>query len=90
MNTIARCCLLVGFVLLTTGAEAAPASGCWDVFAHGAKGDGTALDTAAIQTAIDACHAAGGGRVSRLNARTRPGIEPVRLIKTTQEEQTEP
>ncbi len=29
----------------------------------GAVGDGAHLDTAAIQSAIDACHAAGGGRV---------------------------
>jgi polygalacturonase len=30
---------------------------------HGATGDGTTLDTAAIQAAIDACHAARGGTV---------------------------
>jgi hypothetical protein len=35
----------------------------WDVRRFGAKGDGQALDTAAVQAAIDHCHAAGGGAV---------------------------
>jgi polygalacturonase len=30
---------------------------------HGAKGDGKAKDTAAIQATIDACHRQGGGTV---------------------------
>jgi polygalacturonase len=34
-----------------------------DVTAHGAKGDGSTDCSAAIRAAIDACHAAGGGRV---------------------------
>jgi polygalacturonase len=35
----------------------------FDVMAHGAAGDGKTLDTAAINQAIVACHAAGGGMV---------------------------
>jgi polygalacturonase len=35
----------------------------YDVTAFGARADGQALDTAAIQGAVDACAAAGGGRV---------------------------
>jgi hypothetical protein len=35
----------------------------YDVRDHGAKGDGTTLDTAAVQRAIGTCHAEGGGTV---------------------------
>ncbi len=52
-------------VCLTTGVRAGSASGVdvFDVRAYGARGHGDSADTQAIQDAIDACHAAGGGRV---------------------------
>src|SRR5580698_7233946 len=40
-----------------------PAKGRWDVVDYGATGDGRILDTAAVQAAINACNAAGGGVV---------------------------
>src|SRR5437016_13692912 len=40
-----------------------PANGIYDVRAFGAKGDGTTLDSPAINSAIDAAAANGGGTV---------------------------
>jgi len=53
--------------VLAVGAHAAdaqrPPKGVYDVRDYGAVGDGTTLDTAAIQRAVDACAQAGGGKV---------------------------
>lgn len=49
--------------LLSAGAAAYAAGRTFDIVDYGAKAGGASLNTAAIQKAIDACAAAGGGRV---------------------------
>lgn len=60
-----RRALSVLTLCLATGVWAGSVSGAdvFDVRAHGARGNGDSIDTQAIQDAIDACHASGGGRV---------------------------
>jgi polygalacturonase len=60
-----------GFFWLAA-AVAAQGAVC-DVTKYGATGNGKSLDTAAIQKAIDACHAAGGGSVVFNNGRFLSG-----------------
>ena len=52
--------LLLSGILMLAAADAVPSC---DISAHGAVGDGRTLNTKAIQSAIDACAASGGGTV---------------------------
>ncbi len=53
--------MILALTLVTNGAQAATSR--FNVREYGATGDGTSLDTAAIQKSIDTCAAAGGGEV---------------------------
>jgi hypothetical protein len=60
-TSLVRSLLLL--ILLPAFTRAAENSGVFSVLDHGAKGNATDLDTAAIQETIDACASAGGGQV---------------------------
>ena len=54
---------LGALLFLPDSEPAGSAEGSQNVRSHGAKGDGKAKDTRAIQSAIDTCQARGGGTV---------------------------
>jgi hypothetical protein len=56
--------LVCGAMLALGGAVVANAVTVCDVRAYGAKADGTAMNTNAIQAAVDACAKKGGGKVT--------------------------
>jgi len=55
--------LLTTLLLAPLAAPHAAEPTVFDITAFGAKGDGTSLNTQAIQQAVDACHGTGGGVV---------------------------
>ena len=57
--------LMVGMMIAVSAAcaEGTPVGGVWDPRSFGAKADAKTVDTRAIQAAVDACAAAGGGTV---------------------------
>jgi hypothetical protein len=62
-NFLTGALALGGSGIAARAAEAKPHAGFFDVTAHGAAGDGQHLNTRALQAAIDACAAGGGGTV---------------------------
>ena len=55
--------ILAAFLCGCVATPPARCAGIYDVRDFGARGDGAAKDTAALQAAIDAAHSAGGGEV---------------------------
>ena len=57
----------IGLIAAVAGFSLAAVAADFDVRVFGAKGDGLAKDTDAIQRSIEACAKAGGGRVVLTN-----------------------
>lgn len=81
-NTIAALIAAIFVCVLPASAAQTSPKKIFDVRQSGAKGDGTALDTAAIQSALDQCEKAGGGIV-RLTAGTYLS-KPIYLTSNTE------
>lgn len=72
------CCAVAGLVVAGSGVAVSAPGGVYDVKAYGAKGNGSANDSAAIDKAITAANAAGGGTV-RFPAGTYKSANTVHL-----------
>ena len=55
--------ILLSVIFLVAGLNATGQSGYFNIKKFNAKGDSVAINTKAIQNAVDACHSAGGGTV---------------------------
>ncbi|MFZ4766019.1 MAG: glycosyl hydrolase family 28-related protein, partial [Roseimicrobium sp.] len=55
--------LLTALLLAPLAVLHAAAPDVFNIMTYGAKGDGKTINSSAIQKAIDACHASGGGTV---------------------------
>lgn len=63
MKNLRTMIILTFFVIFIANAVSGPSEKSYDITAYGAVSDSTALNTEAIQQAIDACAQSGGGKV---------------------------
>lgn len=63
MNTGSRLATVLWILMACTAIAQAQERGVYDVYNFGAKGDGLTNDTRSIQSAVESCFEAGGGKV---------------------------